>query len=232
MNTINSGIYKITNSLDAKFYIGSAVNIDKRFYMHHNQLNHNKHRNAHLQRAWNKHGPDVFEFLVLQRVPRDELISVEQRFLDETKAVECGYNICSTATNRSGCKHSAETIERMRLAQLGKRHSEVSKAAMSASKKGVAKQPRTQEHRANIGLAHKGKTISEETKAKRKKTLAVNGYKASPETRRRMSESMKKTLAIKKQEKVRVEAFESAAERAGTDTCTREQINELLLKAI
>ena len=33
-------------------------------------------------------------------------------------------------------------------------------------------------------------------------------------------------------EKVRVEAFEAAAVRATTDTCTRDQINELLLKGV
>lgn len=226
---LNSGIYKITNRVSGKFYIGSAVDFSKRFYMHKNQLNLKKHRNSHLQRAWNRDGADSFDFSVLLRVPKDQLLTAEQKTLDETRATELGYNICQIATNRTGCKHSQETIAKMRLAQMGKRHSEESKAAMSSSKTGVPKPKRTPEHCANIGLAHKGKKVPDEASLKWKKTRAASKYKPSPETLLRMSESMKKTLAAKK---VRVDAFLDAAERAAEKEVTRDEINELLLKGI
>lgn len=51
-----SGIYRIVNLANDKFYIGSAVNLERRWYMHRNRLNAGKHRNAHLQAAWSKYG--------------------------------------------------------------------------------------------------------------------------------------------------------------------------------
>jgi predicted GIY-YIG superfamily endonuclease len=49
-----SGVYEIKNTLNNKRYIGSSVNIQKRWYAHKRMLNLNTHPNKHLQAAWNK----------------------------------------------------------------------------------------------------------------------------------------------------------------------------------
>ena len=48
---IISGIYKITNKVDGKFYIGSSKNLHKRWLSHRSELRRNHHCNQHLQSA-------------------------------------------------------------------------------------------------------------------------------------------------------------------------------------
>ena len=57
-----SGIYKITNNVNGKFYIGSSQNISRRWYDHKRELRIQKHHNKYLQRAWNKYGEENFSF--------------------------------------------------------------------------------------------------------------------------------------------------------------------------
>lgn len=71
-----SGIYKITNKIDGRSYIGRAINIGRRWNAHRGDLNKNIHRNRHLQNAWNKYGSQNFTFeilLDLSDIPKEEL---------------------------------------------------------------------------------------------------------------------------------------------------------------
>ena len=54
------GIYKITNLVNGKIYIGSAIRIDRRFKSHLSQLRGNYHINSHLQNAFNEYGIDNY----------------------------------------------------------------------------------------------------------------------------------------------------------------------------
>ena len=55
-------IYKITNLVNGKFYIGSAVNLRLRMNGHRTRLNVGTHKNRHLQAAWKLYGRDSFKF--------------------------------------------------------------------------------------------------------------------------------------------------------------------------
>jgi hypothetical protein len=44
-NYKKSGIYQIRNTVNGKFYIGSAIDFSKRFCVHYNRLINNKHGN-------------------------------------------------------------------------------------------------------------------------------------------------------------------------------------------
>src|SRR3989304_1436717 len=61
-----SGIYKIINKTNGKYYVGSSNDIIGRWFTHKSQLNRNNHCNPHLQRAWNKYGKDNFEFIIVE----------------------------------------------------------------------------------------------------------------------------------------------------------------------
>ena len=110
MTNKNCGIYKITNTVTRKFYIGSAVNIKKRFWLHRYQLSANTHRNRHLQNSWNKHGEDSFTFEVLEYCEKERLIEREQFYIDNEKPA---YNISPTAGNSLGVKLTDETKRKM-----------------------------------------------------------------------------------------------------------------------
>jgi group I intron endonuclease len=198
MKVCKSGIYKITNLTDGKFYIGSAVNLEKRFYMHRNQLNLEKHRNSKLQRAWVKYGEFNFAFSVLEEVTDvARLIEVEQNWLDKTKACEVGYNICKVANSRLGVKASPETLQKMSIAATGYKHTPEAKSKISLAKIGKELPVRGEAHRAKISERHKGKAVSEETRLKLSIARKARPP-ASKETRLKRSASMKVTLAAKK----------------------------------
>jgi len=82
---MTSGIYIIRNIESGKVYIGSAVKLNKRKSDHFSELQSGKHHNQHLQNAYNKYGVDAFEFAVLVRCKKDELvhgINYEQQAID------------------------------------------------------------------------------------------------------------------------------------------------------
>ena len=51
---LESGIYKITNLTNGMVYIGSSINIEIRLKHHFRELKNNRHKNRHLQNAFNK----------------------------------------------------------------------------------------------------------------------------------------------------------------------------------
>ena len=134
MTNKNCGIYKITNTVTGKFYIGSAVNIKRRWAIHRSRLDANKHGNRHLQNSWNKHGEDSFTFEVLECCEKERLIEREQFYIDNEKPA---YNISPTAGNCLGVKHTDETKRKISEAKKGKVRSDESKRKISEAMKRV-----------------------------------------------------------------------------------------------
>lgn len=96
---MHSGIYKITNTLTGKCYIGSAVNVEQRWRQHHFALKRGTHHSQYLQRAWGKHGSEMFVFSRLITCSRENLLTYEQLCLD---AYQPEYNILKVAGSGLG----------------------------------------------------------------------------------------------------------------------------------
>lgn len=97
---ILTGVYKIVNTKTNKFYIGSAKDINKRYYEQHLvKLRKNIHENIKLQRSYNKHGEDNFSIEIVEICEKDQLFDREQFYLDTLKPYEqgIGYNIGMSA---------------------------------------------------------------------------------------------------------------------------------------
>lgn len=101
-----SGVYKIINNINGKFYVGSAVNLKGRWNTHKSSLINNKHYNKFLQRSFNKHGYSAFSFIILEYCSFDKLIEREQYYIDNLNPI---YNISKNAGNCLGVKHSGES---------------------------------------------------------------------------------------------------------------------------
>lgn len=85
-----SGIYKIVNKINGKYYAGSAANINYkskcRWWEHYFELTHNIHANKGLQTDWNLYGEINFTWLIIEEVNKlSNLKPVEQRYLDICK---------------------------------------------------------------------------------------------------------------------------------------------------
>lgn len=120
---IKSGVYVITNIVNGKIYIGSSVNIKKRWTQHKYKLNKGAHANKYLQRAWNKYGVDKFEFIILNLIDKPNknvLIQQEQKYLDIYKPYnkEIGYNILKKSNSSLGVKRSDETKLKNSLSKI------------------------------------------------------------------------------------------------------------------
>jgi len=105
---IVSGVYMIHNTLNDKKYIGSSVDIYRRFGEHVYLLESNCHHSSHLQHSWDKYGPNAFEFKIVELVNASELLQREQYYLDnfQTYNPNLGYNISSVAGARGASYNS------------------------------------------------------------------------------------------------------------------------------
>ena len=165
-----SAIYRITNLINGKIYIGSALYFKSRRASHWNKLDAGIHHNKHLQNAWNKYGRENFVIEIIEKIDRDEnegteifkkrLLAREQYYLDtllfavnnDKRFFQLGYNKARMAGSSLGCK----------IGEIGRK---------------------------NISEAHKGIKPSEETR--RKMSIAHSGKKLSVKTKRRMSRAFK-----------------------------------------
>lgn len=89
------GIYRISCTQESTVYIGSSVDIHRRWYDHKRNLNADNHRNRNLQLAWDAYGRDSFLFEVLELT--ENIVQKEQYYLDEYWP-NC-YNISPNAWN-------------------------------------------------------------------------------------------------------------------------------------
>lgn len=120
-------IYKITNLVNNKFYIGSASYYDKRKGTHISRLNKQTHKNPHLQNAWNKYGRNNFVFEIIEQVSSQrKLLEREQYWLDLTKCYDrnIGYNISKIAGSNLGNKLSEEAKRKIGDFWRGKKFSQ------------------------------------------------------------------------------------------------------------
>lgn len=134
-----SAIYGILNLRNGKIYIGSAVKANMRLNFHRHKLVKNSHDNVHLQRAWNNDGAITFDFIVLEYVGnKNNLLAREQYWINLTDSSdpEFGYNIRKIARSNLGLKYPIEAGEKVRQANLGRRHTAEHRAKNSASRMG------------------------------------------------------------------------------------------------
>lgn len=173
-----SGIYEIVNLVNGKRYVGSAVDKDLRWRQHRNALRRGDHPNVHLQRAWAKDGEQSFVFRMIEVCEPAQLIEREQVHID----ARADYNICPNAGS-----------------SLGRRHSEGTRAKISEKKRGQKMAPRTDEHRANISKALRGKSMNPSSIAKMAETK--RGSTLPPEHRAKIGAGLKAAWADGKRER-------------------------------
>lgn len=165
-NKGKSGVYRWTNKLNGNTYVGSAIDLRKRFY-HYYSLKlmelYLKKRNSSIYRALIKYGHSNFSLEILEYCEPSQVIEREQFYIDSLSPT---YNILNIAGSKFGFKHSDETKELIRIASLaeknplfGKKHSEKTKALMSAAQKSRDKEgfAKTMEQKVKISktLGHK-----------------------------------------------------------------------------
>lgn len=149
-------IYKIRNTVNGKFYVGSTVDARVRFQTHRRRLRKGSHQSPHMQAAWNKYGEECFIFEIVEHVENGEdLLKAEQKWLDAHAGKSYCYNwaIDASAPMR-GKKHTTEAKVKSGANRKGKHAGanhyrygkivdETTRKKIGDAQRGVKKGPRT-----------------------------------------------------------------------------------------
>jgi group I intron endonuclease len=200
-------IYKITNTINNKKYIGQTINPDKRWYQHRADAARAKYP---LHQAINKYGAEAFVFEEIASCNNQDDANILEALLiiqyDSLAQSGNGYNIAiggmvapKTEEHKQkisqalmGHEVSQETRDKISKSGAGKIRSDEFKKSVSASLTG---RERSEEHRYNLSTALKGNQNclgnhhSEETKQKISK--AAKGRSPSPNTIAKAKEKTK-----------------------------------------
>lgn len=117
-------MYRWTNLINGKSYIGSSTNLLRRFRDYYSIRfleKEIKKNNSIIYRSLFKHGYSSFSLEIIEYCDKSEIISREQYYIDQLKPE---YNILLTAGSSLGFKHSPETIAKLK----GRKHSDETKA--------------------------------------------------------------------------------------------------------
>jgi len=173
---IITGIYQIQSILyPNRIYIGSSSDAKRRKREHLILLRKNKQPNKKLQNHFNKYGESDLQFSILLECEKEDLIKIEQYFLDSYNPY---FNICKIAGSvMSGMILTEEHKRKIGLAHKGK----------SSPNKGKIF---SEEHKKN--MRHPHKKWSEESKRKKSESLIGNknaSGKRSEEKRKRINDT-------------------------------------------
>lgn len=165
-STFYGVVYKTTNLLNGKIYIGQTIQKGK-------QLETYLGSGVSLRNAIIKYGKDKFiKYIIFYAFDKNELDNAEEHLIEIYSAREksIGYNIMKGASlDMTGLKHSDETKKKISDAGRGRRH--------------------TKQHKEWISNFNKGRVLSESTKQKiREKAI---GRITSKETKIKLSQKGK-----------------------------------------
>lgn len=152
-------IYRWTNKVNGKKYVGQTVNPRKRY------LQHKRGERADSQiidRAILKYGAENFTYTVLQTIHADTREEL-RRLLDEAEIAGIrleqsyyktgkGYNMTLGGMTRGNFEHTEETKIKLSRMKKGRLLSETAKRNIAEGHRGLKL---TEEHKANLQAAHK-----------------------------------------------------------------------------
>lgn len=127
-HSFKSGIYKITNKLNGRIYVGSAKRFIERWQSHTSSLRNKKHNNKFLQADFDKCGEEAFVFEVLEVTEgktKEERLLIEEGYIKQyyDSGDRC-YNLCNRAISREGDRSKNPEETRRRMSESQKRRYE------------------------------------------------------------------------------------------------------------
>ena len=134
-----TGIYKIHNKSNNKIYVGSGVDIKKRWRDHKWHLKENKHHNSHLQSSYNKYGLEKFVFSIVEECDVKNLLILERNYIEKYNTFnrDFGYNVNDPEHKFLGRKHSEKTKKILSELKKGKNNPSYGKFGVEHPKFGV-----------------------------------------------------------------------------------------------
>lgn len=150
-NKAHPAQYTITHVASGKYYIGSTGNMERRRWDQMKTLNAGCHSNPNLRELYTPGDELVFDVNPVES--REAAFEAEQRLLDSKQSDPKLLNVLSDVHGFApGHRPSPEVVAKLASKRGAEHHSTGTVF--------------TEEHRRKIGDAHRGKVVSEETKAR------------------------------------------------------------------
>jgi hypothetical protein len=135
----NHGVYGIISNVDARIYVGSAVDLYDRYSNHKLRLIKGNHYSEHIQEVHNTH-PEALEFCVIEEVKDvSTLRQREQFWMDfyQSYLPEKGFNKNPKSDSPLGRKLTEDARSKIGKSKLGKLNTKVSKPVIQWSVDGI-----------------------------------------------------------------------------------------------
>lgn len=139
------GIYGIKNNKSEKTYIGQTINnFGDRWDCHKAMLRGGYHYSRQLQEDWNKHGEEMFSFIVVRDctgMTREEIDNAEKEEIAKIKSNNSAYNLHDGGHDGyfKGKHLSEETKRKIGIKNhyngLGRKASDLTRSRMSSSQR-------------------------------------------------------------------------------------------------
>lgn len=198
-------VYRITNTVNGKAYIGVTKNLKRRMQAHMTLVNRGK--GLALHSAMRKHGADMFTMEVLLYCGTLEYAyDAEIKCIKAFNTQSCGYNITaggdgvrsltdeaaarlrqSLSKALRGVKKSQAHVDAMSKARIGMKFSESHRMAISTSKSGVKA---SEEAKARMSASRMGRPMHPNTRSAILKS--VTGRLHTSEYRMRLSKTVRR----------------------------------------
>ena len=109
-------VYKITNKINGKCYIGQTIRtLKERFNRHKKDALSNK-LDTHFARALRKYGPDNFYAEIIEEVDNQELLTKREYYwINFYNSVKNGYNETNSMLKSGGNTYLSKTDEEMEI---------------------------------------------------------------------------------------------------------------------
>ena len=191
-NKGKSGIYLFTNKINGKKYVGSSLDLCKRFKNYFNVAYLlDKKDKMNIYKALIAYGFINFKLDILEHCEPSKLVEREQYYLDLLKPE---YNILKIAGSPAGVKRSIDTILKLKAKALNR--SEETQAKIKAHLKKLNSSQKHKDHliKLNTSLEHIAKTAkpvsmynieTKESMEFRSMTQAAKTFNSHPEAIRR-----------------------------------------------
>ena len=163
----NYTVYMHENKTNHKKYIGiTSQTPEERWRKGDN------YKSCHaIRRAFEKYGWDGFDHIILyQGLTKEEACEIEKQLIVDydTRNPEHGYNICVGGGGTSGCVFSDETLKKMSIRMSGENNPFYGKHMTPEHKEKLRLinlgSKHTEEHKRKISASLKGRPVSERTR--------------------------------------------------------------------
>ncbi len=195
MSVVKHYVYKITNLVNGKVYIGKSVNPKARWGKHLSSARKKKKEQYfYLHRSINKYGAENFVVDIIDSADSAEEAYDKEKYwvkIYKSNDKDIGMNLTEGGDGTLGHTLSPEALKRMSEAHKGVPMPEATRQAIIKANTG---RKFTEEHKNKIGAAQSGpknhrygKKLSEEARARI--GASHRGKKLSPETIEKMRQS-------------------------------------------